>query len=98
MKTRTRFFSGVLLCASLLMSAQKTDSLHYVGIQQFNFTFAEKGPGLGLTLVNGVRFHRFFAGLGADYHIGNRYYYVSQSNSALYLDGRYYLCRSKNFF
>jgi hypothetical protein len=98
MKIKKSYILLVVLCLPMLVPGQKKDSVRYGGIQQFNFTFAESGPAVGLTLVNGVRFHRFFVGAGVDYHTGNRYYYWPDATAAIYLDGRYYMSRARNFF
>jgi hypothetical protein len=94
--------SLALLLMSLGLAGQ---SLQYGGLQQLSLSFGESGTTAGLSVVNGVRFSRFFAGIGADarFNGSNRYYgpwaqYDAQNTSALFADARYYINKQKNFF
>ncbi len=96
---RAKAFSLVLLFV-LILSGNAQDStiskFQYGGMQQIAVILGERGTNIGLTLINGVRFHRFFVGLGADIQFGN--YNNRFTNSALFADGRYYINKKKNFF
>ena len=63
----------------------------------------EKGTYTNFSLVNGVRFHKFFVGIGANTQFQRRHVYYNYWNptantSAIYIDGRYYINKKKNFF
>jgi hypothetical protein len=86
-----------------------SQTIQYGGIQQFGLIFHEKGYNTSFNLVNGIRFHRFFAGVGIDaqfnprntsdyYYITNYYRSTPNNTSAVYLDARYYMNKKKNFF
>ncbi|PBQ34239.1 hypothetical protein CNR22_21515 [Sphingobacteriaceae bacterium] len=55
-------------------------------------------------MINGIRFKRFFTGVGVDAEFARRQYYYyyympgSFNTSAVYADVRYYINKKKNFF
>lgn len=86
-----------------------SQKIQYGGIQQFGLSFHEMGSNTSFSLVNGIRFHRFFTGIGidaqfnprsnGDYYFYPDYYRPTPNNtSAIYFDGRYYITKKKNFF
>ncbi len=87
----------LLFLLALNFDSYSQDSLvHYGGMQQFGLFFTETNTQINFTFINGVRYRRFFVGLGNDILYGS---YSSQLNSsALFLDGRYYINKKKNFF
>ena len=51
--------------------------------------------------VNGIRFKKWFTGLGADIQFNRRLYNygpIPFNTSAFYIDGRYYINKNKSFF
>lgn len=73
----------------------------YGGMQQFGLVFTENATYPAFSVSNGVRFSRFYTGLGADIMFYKRnYYYASNSFNiaAVYADGRYYLNKKKKLF
>lgn len=75
-------------------------TINYGGLQQLSLSVGERSNNLGFVMVNGLRFNRFFVGLGADIQFVSRNYYYGNafSSSALFCDGRYYINKQKNFF
>ena len=72
----------------------------YGGMQQLSINYSQNGTNPGFMFVNGVRFARFFTGVGADLQFRSRnYYYANSFNStAFFADTRYYINQQKNFF
>jgi len=99
----------LIVLSFLYISDVSAQGIHYGGMQQFQFNFGQNGSGSGLSIINGVRFSRFFVGLGADAQFGRRetYYQTSGwgyygydigSTATLFVDGRYYINKNKTFF
>lgn len=91
----------LLFLLALNFDSYSQDSLiHYGGMQQFGVCVNEKNTRFNFTFINGVRYHRFFVGLGADilFRSNSSYYQTQLNSSALFLDGRYYINKKKNFF
>jgi hypothetical protein len=74
--------------------------LQYGGMQQLSVIFGDNYTGTGFSFINGVRFRKFFAGVGADALFKKNYYYnINPYNcSAVFVDLRYYINKNKNFF
>ena len=81
--------------------------LQYGGLHQLGLVFGDRRSGTCFNFVNGVRFSRFFTGIGIDAQLNrniDNYYsgYYSGNNvnntSAVYADLRYYINKKKNFF
>lgn len=87
------------------ISAKK---LQYGGLHQLGLVFGDRRSGTCFNFVNGVRFSRFFTGIGIDAQLNrgidnyysSYYYYGNNVNntSAVYADLRYYINKKKNFF
>jgi hypothetical protein len=88
----------ILLSTSLLPAQDK--KIQYGGLQQLGLEVGASRSYINFTLINGIRFHRFFTGIGASIRsAGTNYMYSYPHRTAtLFLDGRYYLNRKKNFF
>lgn len=89
----------------LVISVGYSQKLQYGGIQQFGLIFGESRVSSSFNLVNGLRFGRYFTGIGVDAQFNHRYYYSNNyfsslpyNNSAVYADLRYYINKKKNFF
>jgi hypothetical protein len=72
----------------------------YGGAQQFSLIFGERGISFGFSMTNGIRFKRFFTGIGLDAQFRGPYFHDKApfNTSAIFGDGRYYLNTKKNFF
>lgn len=92
--------SFVLLYCLLYCIPASSQKIQYGGMQQLHLNFGESGLRSGFTFINGIRFHKFFTGIGADSQYGYNRSYSNQSfnTSALYADVRYYINKKKNFF
>lgn len=97
------------ICIALLLvlvsSAVCGQKIQYGGMQQFAMIFGSNNVGIGFNFVNGVRFDRFFAGIGADIRFSRNDYYggyysnaVAWNTTSIFADGRYYINKKKNFF
>jgi hypothetical protein len=87
----------------LALNSASGQGVKYGGLQQFGLAFSEQHTNILFNFVNGVRFKRFFIGIGADarFRLKNLYYYGSPSSyntAAVFGDVRYYLNEKKNFF
>lgn len=88
----------------LFTSVSYSQKLRYGGIQQLGIVVTEHETRTNFTLVNGLRFGRFFTGIGAHTQFNRRFYnafYYCNSifnTTAVYVDGRYYIDKKKNFF
>jgi hypothetical protein len=90
-----------VLLVCFLSPALFGQKIQYGGLQQLGLTVGESGSNLGFSFTNGIRFKRFFTGIGADIQFRNRYYYYAPNSfntSAIYADARYYINKKKNFF
>jgi hypothetical protein len=69
-------------------------------MQQLGLLIGESGTGSVFCITNGVRYRKFFVGLGADVSLIRNFYrnYSPNTTSAFFLDGRYYINKKKNFF
>lgn len=97
MKKPLLFFI-LLSLASLSLSGQK---IQYGGLQQLGFVVSERQTLATFTMINGIRFYRFFTGFGINAELGRGpfyYGYDTYNNSAIFVDARYYINKSKNFF
>jgi len=84
----------------LYASQAQCQKIRYGGLQQLSLIIGQNSS-FGFTMVNGIRFHKFFTGLGADAQFtGNRYYYDFNpyNTSAAFADVRYYINKNNNFF
>jgi hypothetical protein len=88
----------ILILLSVQMADLKGQKIQYGGMQQLSLTINENNTSALFSVVNGVRFHRFFAGLGADAQLGGYSYYYPNRQSAFFADTRYYINEKKNFF
>src|SRR4051812_11093019 len=91
----------VLTVCILTCSGLYGQKLQYGGMQQLSLTFGDNYTGTGFSFINGVRFRKVFAGLGADALYRRNYYYynVNPYNcSAVFGDVRYYINKNKSFF
>jgi len=75
----------------------------YGGMQQFGLVFGQSKTNVSFNMINGIRFKRFFTGIGVDAQFNHKqsYSYYSSSNyntSAVFVDVRYYINKKKNFF
>lgn len=93
----------ILIFSFKPMHCQK---IMYGGMQQFGLVFGQSKTNFSFHMINGIRFKRFFAGVGADAEYGHRktysyysYYGTNSLNtSAVFADVRYYFNKKKNFF
>ncbi|WP_317897314.1 hypothetical protein [Aurantibacillus circumpalustris] len=80
----------------------KALKIKYGGIQQVGLIFGDRRSSTCFNFVNGIRFSRFFTGIGFDAQLNRstNYYYENNTNNttAAYLDLRYYINKKKNFF
>src|ERR1044071_4478135 len=91
--------ASFLILTSPALSGQK---IQYGGMQQFAMVFGSNNVGIGFNFVNGVRFNRFFAGIGADIRFSRNDYYggyyggaVAWNTTSVFADGRYYINKKK---
>jgi hypothetical protein len=82
---------------SVNLQAQK---IQFGGLQQLSVSFNEHYTAPGLTFINGIRFSRFFTGLGVDARLRPQVYYGfgSYNEVAMFADARYYIDKKKSFF
>jgi hypothetical protein len=92
----------VILLLCILAFTARGQKIRYGGMQQFGLTIGRHGVNTGFSMVNGIRFKRFFTGIGADIQFRNNTVsyesYNPYNNSALFADVRYYINKKKNFF
>ncbi len=96
---RIFFFCIIVLLPCINCYSQVT----YGGMQQLTLNYTQSGVNPGFLMVNGVRFSRFFTGIGIDIQFRNRNNYYNYSanyfnTAAIFLDGRYYINKQKNLF
>lgn len=91
--------SRVVIFFFFLVFAAHGQKLQYGGMQQFGLVFGQNQAVPGFNLVNGVRFKRFFTGIGIDAQFNQWGNLINSFNtSAICADGRYYINKNKNFF
>ncbi len=97
-------FSLLLIFFFLTTSVVHCQKVQYGGMQQFGLVFGQQRVSNNFNLINGVRFGRYFTGIGVDAQFNHKYYYSSYysnfpyNTSAIYADLRYYINKKKNFF
>ena len=90
MKILKLIVSGTALVLVIPFTAQ----VRYGGMQQAGLSYNESGTSAHLSVINGIRFGRYFTGIGADPSFESFRY----RTIALYADGRYYIDSNKRFF
>jgi hypothetical protein len=90
----------VILAATFVLKGHDTTSaprkIRFGGLQQFGIAASEHSTNSLFSVINGIRYKRMFIGIGAD--VQPRTYYPAVNTSAVFLDGRYYAGRKKQFF
>ena len=84
----------------------KHQKFRYGGMHQIGLLFGDKRSSTCFNFINGIRFSRFFTGIGFDAQLNRNFnnylssYYVNSTinTSAVYADLRYYINKKKNFF
>lgn len=71
--------------------------VQYGGMQQIGLNVSESGIDAHLAVVNGIRFKRYFTGVGANVALGDGNFFQWWTCN-FYADGRYYLGDNKRFF
>lgn len=87
----------IILAVVTALSQAASGQLRYGGMQQIGLNFSEAGIDAHLAVVNGVRFKRYFTGLGANVSLGDGNFFRYWTCN-FYADGRYYLGENKRFF
>lgn len=94
-----RYILSFFFCLSLVPFAfgQK---IRYGGMQQMSISVGEHNSNFGFVFINGVRFNRFFAGIGSDIQFGRSDNYQGNTfrTSSVFIDGRYYINKKRNLF
>lgn len=81
-------------------SLVKKKKFQYGGMQQLGLQAGQNGTRSLFCITNGVRYKKFFVGIGADINLNRNYYFYDnrRENVAFFLDTRYYINKKKNFF
>jgi len=103
-KRRNKIYLACILLSILFFSSVSAQGVHYGGIQQIQVDFGPTAAKTNLSIINGIRFNRFFVGMGADARFRSvypyfRYYeHPNGKTFSLFVDGRYYINKNKTFF
>lgn len=94
------FVFAWLMNVSAQDSLVKKKKFQYGGMQQLGIQVGENGTRSVFCVTNGVRYKKFFVGIGADINLYRNFYYFDRqsNNAAFFLDTRYYINKRKNFF
>lgn len=100
-----KFKLFIVVLLAQLWRPLHSQKITYGGMHQYGLNFGENGVNSSFNFLNGIRYSKFFSGIGVHYE-GTNYnrwinYYnstVNYSTVAFYANQRYYINKKKNFF